>query len=436
MANRVNRLTAAFIKKAGPGMYADGGGLWLKIGEGGASWVLRFAVVESAEERRQRKAAGKRQGERQMGLGSLATVDLSTARKLAAEKRLIRASGTDPLAALDAHKDTRRLERAATEAAKQEAGRPKAPIFDHALDDFHIANEGQWRSKLHATEWRDSLVRHVCPALGPKRVDEITILDILAVLKPIWKTRAVTASRIRGRIEKILDRAFVHMHPGDPIAAQKLVSQNPARMNSHLKELLGVQAHTKKKFAALSYRDIGKFMAELRADDSVTSLALQFTILTAARPGMTIAAEWSEVDFAERTWVVPAHKMKVAENDDHVCPLSEQALGILEKMLAVRSGDRIFPVSRTAMWDHARRLRPGITVHGTGRSAFKDWSCDVAEYPDELSELQLAHNVGDATRRSYRRASAVEKRKAMMTAWADFCGAEFSNVVAMPAKVA
>jgi len=126
----------------------------------------------------------------------------------------------------------------------------------------------------------------------------------------------------------------------------------------------------------------------------------------------------------------------VAKNGDHVTPLSDQAVQILEKMLAIRMGSRVFPVSRTAMWELARRLRPGITAHGTARSAFKDWAGDVAEYPDELSELQLAHNVGDETRRSYRRGSAIEKRRAMMAAWADFCGREFTNVVAMPSKVA
>ena len=190
MAKQVNRLTAASVKKAPVGVHCDGGGLWLKVTEGAdglnRSWVFRFAVVESDEERRQRKAEGKRQGERQMGLGTLATVDLPMARKLAAEKRLMRAAGTDPLAALDAHKDTRRLEKAAAEAVK-EANRLDAPIFDHALDDFHTANAGRWRSKEHANEWRDSVVRHACPLIGGKRVDEITILDVLAVLRPIWK---------------------------------------------------------------------------------------------------------------------------------------------------------------------------------------------------------------------------------------------------------
>jgi integrase len=348
----------------------------------------------------------------------------------------MRAAGTDPLAALDAHKDTRRLEKAAAEAAKQEAGRSEAPIFDHALDDFHTTNEGRWRSRKHPSEWRESVIRHACPIIGGKRVDEISILDILALLKPIWKTRTVTAARVRGRVEKVLDRAFVHMHPDDVVAAQKLVAQNPARMNAHLRELPGIQSHAKKKFTALSYRDIGQFMAELRADNRVASLALQFLILTAARPGMVIDAEWSEIDLGQRIWTVPAAKMKVAKNGDHVTPLSDQAVQILEKMLAIRMGSRVFPVSRTAMWELARRLRPGITAHGTARSAFKDWAGDVAEYPDELSELQLAHNVGDETRRSYRRGSAIEKRRAMMAAWADFCGREFTNVVAMPSKVA
>jgi integrase len=433
MAKQAKRLTAAFVKKAPVGMHCDGDGLYLKVSEGGASWVLRYAVVESTEERRQRKVEGRRQGERQTGLGPLARVDLATARRLAAEKRLMRAAGEDPLEAIDRKKDAKRLEKAET---VKEASRPEAPIFDHALDDFFAANSSRWRSKEHANEWRDSVVRHACPIIGGKRVDEVTILDILAVLKPIWKTRAVTAARVRGRIEKILDRAFVHMHPDDVIAAQKLVAQNPARMNSHLRELLGVQSHTKKKFTALSYRDIGKFMLELKGDDSVTSLALQFLVLTAARPGMVIKAEWREVDFEQRTWTVPAAKMKNEKNGDHATPLSDGAMRILERMLAMRSGDRIFPVGRLAMWLLARRLRPGITAHGTARSAFKDWAGDVAEYPDELSELQLSHNVGDETRRSYRRGSAIEKRRAMMEAWSAFCGKKFTNVVAMPSKVA
>jgi integrase len=443
MGKQIERLKSDFVRKAPVGLHCDGGGLYLRVSEGAnntlnRSWVFRYAAIESDAERRDRKEHGGRQKERMMGLGPLDRVSLAEARKLAREKAAIRAAGDDPLAVLDAKKDVRRVERAAAEVAKvAEANRPAVPIFDRAMDAYYGANRSMWRSERHAVEWKHSLVRHVSPVIGGKRIDEIGVADIVATLRPIWKAIPVTAARVRARIERTLDHAYVHTYPDDVETAARLVAANPTRLNAHLRHLVGVNARTKQNFPALSYKEVGVFMAKLRADPSPVARALEFLILTAARSGMVIRATWDEVDLAEKTWTIPAARMKNDRNGNHDVPLSDRAIEILEEMRALHSADgRVFPVGRLQMWKLLKRLRPGVTPHGM-RSCFKDWAGDVGEYPDELSELQLAHNVGDATRRAYRRGSALAKRRAMMQAWADFCGREFaSNVVVIPAKVA
>jgi integrase len=439
MAKRVERLKADFVRKCGPGMYCDGGGLWLKVTPGSnaslnRSWVFKYAAIESDAERRQRKASGKRQKERMMGLGPLDRVPLADARRLAREKAQMRANGDDPLAVLDAKKDARRVERAAAEATKAaDANRPVAPIFDHAMDAFYDANRPTWRSQAHADEWKDSLVRHVCPHIGGKRLDEIGVADILAALRPIWKSRPVTAQRVRARIERILDHGFVNAHPDDMETAARLVAANPARLNAHLKHLLGPGSHAKRRFSALSYKEVGAVMAKLRAQGSVAARALEFTILTASRASMVVGARWSEIDVAAKMWTVPAARMKVIKNGEHQCPLSTRCLEIVEEMRSLRSADDcVFPfISRTAMWFLLQTLRSGVPVHGF-RSTFRDWGGELTDYHDEVLELQLAHAVGDATRRAYRRASAIIKRHALMEDWATFCAREDAeNVVAI-----
>jgi hypothetical protein len=249
MAKRVERLKADFVKKCGPGLYCDGGGLWLKATEGADGsldkwWVFRYAAIESDEQRRQRKAERKRQKERQMGLGPLDLVSLPEARGLAREKAQMRAAGEDPLDAVDRKKDARRVERAAAEATKRSEAN-QAPIFDRAMDAYYEANRSSWRSQLHSNEWRDSLIRHVSPLVGGKRIDQIVVADLLGTLKPIWRTIPVTASRVRARIERVLDHGYVHTFPDDMERAAELVAKNPARMNAHLKRLLGANTHTK-----------------------------------------------------------------------------------------------------------------------------------------------------------------------------------------------
>jgi integrase len=439
MGKRIERLKADFVRKAPVGMHCDGHGLYLKVSEGAdgvlnRSWVFRYAAIESEGERRERKERGERQKERQMGLGPLERVSLADARKLAREKAAIRAAGDDPLDAIDRKRDARRVERAAAEATKAVgANQPVAPIFDHAMDAFYDANRPTWRSQTHADEWKDSLRRHVCPQIGGKRIDEIGVADILATLRPIWKSRAVTAQRVRARIERILDHGFVNAYPDDMDTASRLVAANPARLNAHLKHLLGPGSHAKTNFAALSYKEVGAFMVKLRAEGSVAARALEFTILTASRAGMVVHATWREIDTAARMWTVPAPRMKVVANGDHQCPLSTRCLEIIEEMRPLRSADdRVFPtINRTAMWFLLQTLRSGVTVHGF-RSCFRDWGGDLTEYHDELLELQLAHSVGDATRRAYRRASAIIKRHALMGDWSAFCASEYTeNVIAI-----
>jgi integrase len=175
-------------------------------------------------------------------------------------------------------------------------------------------------------------------------------------------------------------------------------------------------------------------MIKLRAIDTVTARCLEFCILTAARSAQTTQATWSEIDFDSALWTIPGSRMK--NGKEHLVPLSDRALAIVHEMAAIRSGDRIFPVSKIAMWNLLKSMHPDLSVHGF-RSSFKDWASDVTDCEDTLSEVALAHFGSDQTYKAYRRKSAVEKRRVLMQQWADFCETEFkSNITVLPDRVA
>ena len=429
MARKIERLTVGAVKAAMPKpdgktkLYPDGAGLYLKV-EAGAdgspnrSWVYRYSVD------------GR---ERWAGLGSLNDVTIADARKRRREMASIRATGQDPLDAKDTAREARRATKAAKETVKQEADTPSL-TFDKAIDLAFESMRAKWTSERHADQWKDSLVKYASPVIGAKSCPEIDITDILSILRPLWQRVPETASRLRARIEHVLSHSFSVLHPDDPRAAQRLIDANPARRSSHLTFLLGAHDRTPEPFPALPYSDVANFVSELRADGGVDALALEFLILTASRVSTVLGAVWSEIDWQEAVWTIPREKMK-NRKDDHDVPLGPRAVAILRAMEQIKSSDRIFPVSRTAMWRLLKAKHPDVSVHGF-RSCFKDAASDILGADDELSELALHHTVGSKTRRSYRRGKALQRRRELMLWWESFCQTPYQSNVVLMAKTA
>jgi integrase len=396
-----NRLTAREIQAADKDV-CDGSGLWLQVTPalGGKSWLLRYRFDGRA---------------RQLGLGSALTTSLAEARKRAQEARDLIARGIDPRE----RRDIARAERMASVA--------KRKTFEQCFRDYIETHRAGWKSVKHAAQWGASL-KHTT-ALNPLDVSTIEKAHVLGVLKPIWLEKTETASRIRSRIEMVVDYATnAGFRQGD----------NPARLEG-LKGLLPAKSKVvaKEHHAALDYREVGAFMTELRQRQGVASRALEFTILCAARVGEVLGSKWSEIDLNAKTWTIPAVRMK--GNVEHIVPLSPRAVEVIEGLSDDRSPDAlIFPGQRRALSNQTLRsallaLRSGGTVHGF-RSTFRDWCGDATAFPREVAEAALAHKVGNAVEAAYRRGAALEKRRRLMADWADYCSqplAKRDNVVAI-----
>ena len=391
---KTNRLTVRKVETAKPGKYEDGHGLRLVVSLSGArKWVFRFM------------RAGKRV---EMGLGSAADVTLAQAREKANDARRLAKAGKDPVSA-------RRAERAA--GADETFG-------PFALKLIETIETG-FRNQKHRAQWRTTLTTYAAP-IWNKRLADIETDDVLSCLKPIWQAKAETASRVRGRIERVLDAA----------AARGLRSRdNPARWRGHLANLLAKpQKLARGHHAAMPFNDVPGFVAKLREVEGVSAPALEFAILTAARSGEVLGARWSEIDLTGKVWTVHARRTKAAR--EHRVPLTDRAIAILEMMATTRASDFVFPgakrgkpLSVTALTMAMRRIGAGdYTVHGF-RSAFRDWAGERTNFPREIAEAALAHVVGDATERAYRRGDALEKRRALMDAWAAFCEPNTGDIV-------
>ena len=386
MARVQNRLTDASckaIKK--PGMHSDGGGLYLLVKPSGSrSWVF----VWKRDSRR-----------REMGLGSYPTVRLAKARILVSEYRVAVAEGRDPI--LDRKKE-------------------QEPTFGECADLFLESMEKQWRNEKHRAQWRMTLEKYARP-IREKKVSSVDTNDVLGVLKPIWGTKAETASRLRGRIERVLDYAK---------ARGWRTGENPALWRGHLKNVLPQrQKLTRGHHAAMPHTEIAAFVARLRDQKGISARGLEFLILTASRTGEVRGMTWSEIELEARVWAIPAQRMKAGR--EHRVPLTQRCVDILQKMLEVKISDYVFPGQKEKMplsvmaFDMLlRRLDvANFTVHGF-RSAFRDWAGDATSFPREIAEAALAHTVGDATERAYRRSDALEKRRALMEAWEEYCNRE------------
>jgi integrase len=380
-----------------PKLYPDGGGLYLQVTPSKAgiakSWIFRFTA-----------AGGK---ERYMGLGPVDVVGLADAREKTAECRKLRYEGTDPI-------EQKRSQRASK--AVQQA---KTMTFDQCAEAYMAAHLASWKHPGHAKQWKQSLANYVSPVFGSLPVQEIDVGLVMKVIGPIWATKTETASRVRGRIESILDWAAAHKFRD---------KDNPARWKGHLESLLPrrTKVRTVQHYAALPYAMIPEFMEDLRGRPLVHAPTLEFTVLTAGRTSEVLSAPWSEIDLMARTWTIPANRMKGGR--EHRVPLSDPAIAVLERMKAKRENDYIFPGEQRAKASHTALLlvleRMGhgdLTVHGL-RSTFRDWAAECTDFPSHVVEMALAHAIGNGVEAAYRRGDLFEKRRQLMDAWAHFCG--------------
>ena len=384
-------LTARRVETAKPGKHSDGGNLYLIVSMTGArKWVLRFTWRGNAKE---------------MGLGSAGSVTLADAREKAASARRKIAKGLNPI-------DERR----------RDGG---IPIFGDMADDVRVSLSVGFRNEKHKAQWKSTLETYAAP-LRAKPVDTIATDDVVAVLKPIWTTKAETASRVRGRIEKVLDAAK---------AKGFREGENPARWRGHLDHLLPRPSKLSRgHHAAMPYEEVAAFIAKLRERDATSALALELCILTAARSGEILGMRWSEIDFDKKIWTVPAARMKAGR--EHRVPLASRAVAILRQLEKVNTGEFVFPgqarnkpLSNMAMEMVLRRMKiEDATVHGF-RSSFRDWAGNVSSAPREVVETALAHVIGDKAEQAYRRRDALEKRRKLMDAWAAYCERPAGNVV-------
>jgi integrase len=395
-------LKAIALRSLPPGRHADGGGLNLAVSKNGAgrSWMFRT----------------RRDGKlREMGLGSWHSVTLEKARRKAAALRDAFLDGRDPIAEKKAARQAERIAEA------------KATTFEQAAQAYIRAHRAGWKSPKSQVSWEHTLSAFAYPVIGKLPVAAIDTDLVMKVLgqeiadgadgKPasLWNARPETPSRLRGRLESILDYARV-------IGQRQ--GENPARWRGHLDHLLPARQAVAKPVhhPALPYRDLPAFLAELRERDGIAARALEFAILTAARTGEVIGARWAEIDLDARLWTIPGSRMKAGR--EHRVPLSGAALAILQSLSEMRTGDRVFPVSNMAMAMLLRRMGRGeLTVHGF-RSSFSDWCAEQTSFPSEVREMALAHAVGDKVEAAYRRGDLFEKRRQLAEAWAHYCEGE------------
>ena len=394
MALNVNKLSALGVSKmTKPGYYGDGAGLYLQVSASGSkSWIFRFTLARK---------------QREMGLGAVHTVDLALARAKAKECRLLLLAGKDPLEARKAASLTDALERA------------RMITFDQCAAAYIAAHRGTWKNAKHITQWENTLATYATPIIGALPVAAVDTALVVKVLGPIWQDKTETATRLRGRIESILDWATTSKYRQ---------GENPARWRGHLDNLLAAPSKIApvKNHPALPWQEIGAFMADLRGREGIAARGVEFAILTATRSGEVRGAAWTEIDRAAKIWTIPGERMKAGR--EHRVPLSTSALALLDAM--PRLGAIIFPgrkrdtqLSDMSLTAVLRRMeRNDITVHGF-RSTFRDWCAESVgnSFPREVCEHALAHSLPDKVEAAYRRGDLLEKRIVLMQAWADYC---------------
>lgn len=397
------RLTATRIATLRTqGDYHDGGGLYLQVrvrkdGKATKSWLYRFTSPETGKER-------------YMGLGSLDDVSLADARAARDAARAILRARRDPI-------EERRLSQ---QQAQIDAARAKAQsiTFDQCAAAYFASHKDAWKNPKHRTQWVNSLATYASPVIGALPVASIDVALIIQVLErdSLWSSKPETASRVRGRIEVVLDFAKARGYRE---------GENPAQWKGGLEALLPKRSKLKsvQHLAALPYAELPTLMRALSEQTSAAASALRFAILTAARTNEVLGATWGEIDEAAGTWTIPAERMKAGR--EHTVPLSDMAVMELSKMRSIRMNDYIFPGERNSrpaesvMLVVLRKLGVSATVHGL-RSSFRDWAGDETPFPREVVEAALAHAVENKTEAAYRRGTALEKRRELMQAWSAY----------------
>jgi integrase len=378
-----------------PGRYRCGlvKGLLLQVTATGAkSWVLRYELNSH---------------ERWLGLGSAADFTLKEARERARAARQLLADRIDPLV------------RKQADQAAAKAAAARHLTFAQAAQAYSNQHEAKWTNASHRREFLGTLRKHVFPTLGSFDVATITTADVIRTLEPIWTDKTVTADRVRGRIENVLDWCVIRGHrpPGT----------NPAAWAGHLDQVLPAprQVAPVKHHAALPFAEVPAFVAELKQREGIGPRALEFLILTAGRTNEVIGAKWEEFDLDAGTWTVPAVRMK--GRVEHQVPLVPEVIELLRALPRERGNPHCFigtkpgaGISDLLMGRLMTLMRPGYVVHGL-RSGFRDWCGERTNFPREIAEMALAHKVGNAVEQAYRRGTALAKRRALMTAWARFC---------------
>lgn len=408
----MGKLTAKQIENlTTPGTYEDGDGLRLLIKSNGKKyWVLRFQL------------SGKR---REMGLGTHPAIGLKEARQNSSDKRRLLRDGIDPLQARDD-------ERAAQVAAEQQR-KNKAITFRDVSVDYIEAHRAGWKNVKHAQQWTNTLATYAAPVIGDLATNQITTEHILDILKPIWSSKAETASRVRNRIELVLDAAKARgLRDGE----------NPARWRGHLDKLLPPSAKAKRtqNHPALPYSELARFIPALDSIEGQSACALKMTILTACRTSEVLEADWSEVDMKTKLWTIPAVRMKAGKT--HIVPLSDALIELLEALPRIKGSSLLFPgarkgrpISNMAMLMTLRRMDQKdldeggkgwrgsddrvITAHGF-RSTFRDWAAECTPHAREVCEMALAHVVANGAEAAYWRSDLLEKRRVLMADWADY----------------
>lgn len=387
----IHRLSSLSVNnEVKPGYYADGGGLYLQISQFGTkSWVFRFVLHKK----------------REMGLGPIHDIPLKKARETAHECRLLVREGIDPI--------TYRKERRAQAQNKSAT----FMTFKDCAEKYIRNNQAGWSNPKHAKQWTSTLETYAYPVIGPLPVSSVETTHIMEILEPIWSKKSETAKRVRGRIESVLDAARV---------AKLRTGENPARWKGHLDKLLPASSKVAKVIhhPSLPHAEISNFIAALRAQDNISSSALEFLILTAARTNEVIDATFDEFDLDKGVWIIPAARMKAKR--EHRVPLSARAIQIIKAMVKVCQNDHVFPgqrgkgLSNMALLQLLKRMKQtGITVHGF-RSTFRDWAAEQTVYPSDVVEMALAHSVGNQVQQAYFRTDLFEKRAALMRDWAGY----------------
>lgn len=407
MPRKAKELSALEVRNlTKPGLHFVGGvaGLALQVTETGAkSWILRAQV-------------GKRR--RDMGLGGFPDVTLAQAREEARAARARIRAGVDPV-------EEARAARSALIAAQL-----SMLTFQQAAEAYIDAHKAGWKNEKHQKQWTSTLQAYVYPKVGSVLVRDVELPQVLAVLEPIWKTKTETASRLRGRVESVLDWATARGYRE---------GLNPARWRGNLDKLLPRPSKVAKveHHSALPVSEVGAFMVALRSQEGLGARALEFAILTAARSGEVRGATWDEIDLEEAVWAIPAARMKASR--EHRVPLSAAAVRLLKSLPRHADTQLVFvgakggPLSDMTLSAVVRRMGAPCVPHGF-RSTFRDWAAERTSFPSEMAEMALAHTINNKVEAAYRRGDMFEKRRRMMSDWARFCSAPEVKGAVLPLK--